>query len=404
MKPNGGKLEVGGDYRIQKYSEKSKGYTESDGALYMSGEKDNVTVGGDFYTQSSGGWSANQLYGGTMTLKGNFTQLKGNAENFQAGGTKIVFAGEGKQEISFETPESSYFSYPVFENKNIAVKSAIGRWNLNEDITIKDEGSPLEIVGSMNLNGNTLTVERDTTIRSGNVDIQGGTFKITGNLVQESGVMKPNGGKLEVGGDYRIQKYSEKSKGYTESDGALYMSGEKDNVTVGGDFYTQSSGGLSANQLYGGTMMLKGNFTQLKGNASNFQARGTKIVFAGNDLQEVYIETPSSSYISNPVYQNTKVCYVGTRKIALSKDGTTLTAALPGNDKAISEGIIYSGDSNPTLDTPGRTRIAFTENIDNKVNFSAEGLEGNTFRAYIIIKDVAGNDQVFYSEPIKIAG
>lgn len=160
----------------------------------------------------------------------------------------------------------------------------------------------------------------------------------------------------------------------------------------------------SCNSFDGGKITLKGNFTQLEGNAANFQAGGTKVVFAGTGLQEVYIETPSSSYISNPVYQNTKVCYVGTRRIALSKDGTTLTAALPGNDKAISEGIIYSEDSNPTLDTPGRIRIAFTENTDNEVNFNAKGLKGNTFRAYIIIKDVAGNDRIFYSEPVKIAG
>ena len=142
----------------------------------------------------------------------------------------------------------------------------------------------------------------------------------------------------------------------------------------------------------------------MKGNAKNFPADGTKVIFAGTGIQEVYFETPSTSYISNPVYQNTKVCYVGKRKIALSNNNTTLTVTLPGNSDAVSEGIIYSEDSEPTIDTQGRTRITFTENSNDEVTFDASGLEGNTFRAYVIIKDVGGTDRIFYSEPVKIAG
>ena len=142
----------------------------------------------------------------------------------------------------------------------------------------------------------------------------------------------------------------------------------------------------------------------MKGNAANFPADGTKVVFAGTGIQEVYFETPSTSYIANPVYQNTKVCYVGKRKIALSSNNTTLTVALPGNSDAVSEGIIYSEDSEPIIDTQGRTRIAFTENSNDEVTFDASGLEGNTFRAYVIIKDVGGTDRIFYSESVKIAG
>ena len=416
MRLNGGRLIVDGDYRIQKYNEKTESYEESDGALRIEGENEEVIVGGDFYTQStkqdylSTSSENNYFSAGTMTLKGNFTQLKGNATNFCGRGTKVIFAGEGTQEISFETPESSYFKYPVFKNTNIAVKSAISNWNLNEDITIKDEGYPLEIVGPMNLNGNNLTVERNMIIKSGAYDINKGSCKITGDLIQESGVTDLNGGKLEVGGDYRIQKYNTKSKKYEESDGALRIEGENEEVIVGGDFYTQStkqdylSTSSENNYFSAGTMTLKGNFTQLKGNATNFCGRGTKIIFAGTEIQEVYFETPSTSYISNPVYQNTKVCYVGKRKIALSSNNTTLTVALPGNSDAASEGIIYSEDSEPTIDTQGRTRITFTENSNDEVTFDASGLEGNTFRAYVIIKDVGGTDRIFYSEPVKIAG
>ena len=438
---NGGKLRVDGDYRIQKYNEKTESYEESDGALRIEGENEEVIVGGDFYTQSTKQdyWSTssdNYFSAGTMTLKGNFTQLKGNATNFCGRGTQVIFAGEGTQEISFETPESSYFNYPVFQNQDVRIKSGIGGWNLNEDFTVKDEGYPLEIIGGMNLNGNTLTVERsvvtwgrsnnnssnfnkgtlkikgDLTEKSGTgiiMDLNKGKLEVSGNLRQEAGTISVNGGKLEVGGDYRIQKYDAKRESYDECAGALRVDGENAEVTVGGDFYTQSTRENrwnydSDNYFNAGKITLKGNFTQLKGNAKNFPADGTKVIFAGTGIQEVYFETPSTSYISNPVYQNTKVCYVGKRKIALSNNNTTLTVALPGNSDAVSEGIIYSEDSEPTIDTQGRTRITFTENSNDEVTFDASGLEGNTFRAYVIIKDVGGTDRIFYSEPVKIAG
>ena len=88
----------------------------------------------------------------------------------------------------------------------------------------------------------------------------------------------------------------------------------------------------------------------------------------------------------------------------MSGSDKVLTVSLPGNDNAVSEGLLFAQDSNPTLDTAGRTRIAFTEGSNDEVTFDAAGLEGNTFRAYAIIKDVAGNDQIFYSEPVRIAG
>ena len=193
-----------------------------------------------------------------------------------------------------------------------------------------------------------------------------------------------------------------------ECNGSLRMENANAELTVGGDFYTQSTGangsGDSYNYFGAGKLTLKGNFTQLKGNAKNFQADGIKVVFAGTNLQEVYFETPTTSYISNPVYQNTKVCYVGKRRLTMSGSNKVLTVSLPGNDNAVSEGLLFAQDSNPTLDTAGRTRIAFTESSNDEVTFDAAGLEGNTFRAYAIIKDVAGNDQIFYSEPVKIAG
>ena len=394
---NGGKLEVGGDYRIQKYNTKSKSYGDSDGGLSISGANPEVVVGGDFYAQST---NENYFSEGTLTLKGNFTQLKGNEGNFQAYGTTVVFAGSGIQEISFENPESSYFRYPVFKNTNIAVKSAIGNWNLNEDLVIKDEGYPLEIVGDMNLNGKALTIERDVVLKAGTCDVNGGDCEITGNLTQESGQIYVNGGKLEIGGDYRIQKYNTKSQSYGDSEGGLDISGANPEVIVGGDFYTQSTG---YNCFSAGTLTLKGNFTQLKGSEENFQAYGTKVVFAGTGVQEVYFETPSASYISNPVYQNKKVCYMGKRRIALSANNGVLTAVLPGNDNAVSEGIIYSRDSNPTIETPGRTRVAFTETTNDQVTFDASALKGNTFRAYVIIKDVGGTERVFYSKALQMA-
>ena len=94
---------------------------------------------------------------------------------------------------------------------------------------------------------------------------------------------------------------------------------------------------------------------------------------------------------------------MGKRRIALSANNGVLTAVLPGNDNAVSEGIIYSKDSNPTIETPGRTRVAFTETTNDQVTFDASALKGNTFRAYVIIKDVGGTERVFYSKALQMA-
>ena len=88
----------------------------------------------------------------------------------------------------------------MFENQKVAVKSAIRNWNLNEDLVIRDEGYPLEILGNMNLNGHSLIVKRNVIIRKGNYNLNGENCKIEGNLVLETGMIKLNGGNLEVDG------------------------------------------------------------------------------------------------------------------------------------------------------------------------------------------------------------
>ncbi len=87
------------------------------------------------------------------------------------------------------------------------------------------------------------TVNGDLTIanKSITIDLNGHKLTVTGNLLQCNGTMKINGGTLNVGGDYRIQRVNTNNEdGYDWSDGCLIMNNTNDLVIVKGSFATSS--------------------------------------------------------------------------------------------------------------------------------------------------------------------
>jgi hypothetical protein len=151
--------------------------------------------------------------------------------------------------------------------------------------------------------GGALTINGDV-IKSSGIDIGGGTFTIDGNLLQTGGTMNINGGTLNVSGNYRIQSRSVDSHGavtYGNSSGGLRMSQSSDRVIVSGDFFMQSSATptYSSNVFSAGIMEIGGNFTQLNGNASNFNASGLhRIIFNGTGQQNISFASTSSGFNS----------------------------------------------------------------------------------------------------------
>ena len=114
---NKGTLNVEGNYRIQEVTSDNDGkitYSESTGKLRMANETDRVNVSGDFVMQSTYGDSMdrNKFSAGTLTVKGNFSQLYGTncgGQNFVASGThKVVLDGSDIQTVTFENSQSQF--------------------------------------------------------------------------------------------------------------------------------------------------------------------------------------------------------------------------------------------------------------------------------------------------------
>ena len=60
--------------------------------------------------------------------------------------------------------------------------------------------------------------------------------------------------------------------------------------------------------------------------------------------------------------------------------------------------VVYGKGNNVTLETPGRTRIAYSKVDSNRrYTFDTAKLTGCTIRAYVVYTDKNGKEQVVYS-------
>lgn len=132
-------------------------------------------------------------------------------------------------------------------------------------------------VGNLYINGGTLNLNEQTLHVNGNVIVSNGTFKI-------------NGGTADICGDLRIQTENTDANGsvsYSDSYGYLNMTNENDYVKVGGDFVTYSRYSHDG-YLTEGTLDVKGDFTQISRNGSNFYASGNhRTILSGDKLQTI---------------------------------------------------------------------------------------------------------------------
>jgi len=361
MEINGGQLNISGDYIIAVIFVETDGsttYTPSNGVLLMTSINDYVYVGGDFITRSSNdhvglGAHQNRLTAGILEVKGDFIQLSGalggHANNFGTRGThRVIFNGAGQQTIYFSNSASG-FTQVEFRNSNVIWgSSAMRAFTLTNDINLTLGTNRLDINGTLNLNGRTLTVNvaepltisgiinltggtlniNESLTQNGNLllgggtlniegnltqnastNLNGGTLNVTGDLIQTSGWMEINGGRLNVGGDYIIAVVFVETDGsmtYTSSNGVLLMTNINDYVYVGGDFITRSSNdhvGLGAhqNRLTAGVLEIKGDLIQLSGalggHANNFGTRGThRVIFSGTGQQRIYFSNSASGF------------------------------------------------------------------------------------------------------------
>ena len=299
---NNGSLRVTGDYRLQSVTEKEGGkvqYGSCYGYLKMNDPSDYFLVSGNFYAQSNygDGSTNNDLTNGKLVLKGNFTQLNGNSYNFNCKDNhKVLFYGSKKQTISFESAVNSGFNIlSTSTNKNVVLSQARIR-TIGVDSTIN---SMVEY-GTMDLNGKTLTVT-DYFKQKGDVNVNSGTLKVGSYYMHNSGCLDLNNGRVEVGGNYRLQESYINDKGktaYSSCYGYLKMNDENDYFLVNGNFYFHSNYGDGAtnNDLTNGTLELKGSFYEYCGNSYNFNCKDNhKVLFSGTKLQTISFESTTNS-------------------------------------------------------------------------------------------------------------
>ena len=84
--------------------------------------------------------------------------------------------------------------------------------------------------------------------------------------------------------------------------------------------------------------------------------------------------------------------------LSVSQKAGILTAAVSNMEYVKEYGFVYGKGSNVTLETPGRTRAAYSKvDSSGRYSFDATELAGYTIRAYVTYTDKNGNEQVVYS-------
>ena len=285
---NGGQLETGKDLRIQDWNTQSDGTVSIGGSSYgylkMVNENDFVKVNRNFITHSK--YSHNgYLTNGILEIKGDFTQILGNENNFYAiDEHKVVLSGTEKQTISFASPNARFANIEItnISDDGVYVSSY---FNANN---ITDKNNKLEFADGKKAGW---TLEKNETIDSfdliyGTLDLNGHKLTVNGNLTQSGGEIMVNGGELIVTGDYKIQTANDEA-----SSGKLNMTNEADKVTIGGTFATRSNVNHTT-LLTAGTMKIGGDLYQYRNNDCNFKTSGThKVVLNGTEKQTVSFES-----------------------------------------------------------------------------------------------------------------
>lgn len=249
---------------------------------------------------------------GTIKLFGDMDILGCNVINYSET-TKnndtnyLILCGTEKQTVNVNSDSS--FGRVVIENTSdegvysdvkinaYSIKNDNGKYSYgaeNEDVTpdTPDDGE-----------GDTWVLERDEVrstedlvITDGmTVNLNGHTLTVEKNLIQEGGVIKINHGTLIVEGDYLVQKrvISSGEYTYTYSSGKLVMIYDDDAVRVNGNFVFKSD---TEPVLTKGEMYVAGDFTL---GSYSFRPSGTHTVIFNGSGDQTVTATSSSNYFAN---------------------------------------------------------------------------------------------------------
>ncbi len=330
------------------------------GYIYMQDEAATLIVHGNYTHDENYRYYTSSLTNGTMYIGGDCSI---NTSKFAASSNHVVvFDGTEQQTVTFGNAAAK-FNNVIFRNTSedgvrISTQLNANSINIEDDCIVKfsDGGD----VG--------FTLEDGITLESynlslGTLDLNGHTLTITGDFIQSGGTVDINGGILNIGGDYRIQskKVSDESVSYGYSTGYLIMDNEEDRVNVDGDFVMSSSQNHTG-KLTAGTLTIKGNFKQERYDSyNNFSATGThKVIFAGEKEHTISFANSygtSYSYFSG-------LCIDG--ETVTVNDRAVVIGELSGDNCQLIGYIDLCGDAKVRGDFNGNLRIGsgYTMNSD----------------------------------------
>lgn len=165
---------------------------------------------------------------------------------------------------------------------------------VNNDGEVTETSDDVSVITDLVITKDTALWEEtsvgDLYINSGTFNLNEQTLHVNGSVIVSNGTFKINGGTVDISGDLRIQRKNTDSSGrvsYSGGYGYLNMTNENDYVKVGGDFVTYSYYSHRG-YLTEGTLEIKGDFTQVSENDSNFYASGNhRTIFSGDKLQTI---------------------------------------------------------------------------------------------------------------------
>ncbi len=333
---DGGSVTIGGDYHLEEQA-KDGTYNKGSGLLKMENSTDTLDVDGDFYGNSA----THNLSAGTISFAGDVTILT----QFKCTGThKMIFDGTGEQRICFGVNNDQIYANELDIQNDKVVVERLSFAKLVSDVTISADDADIWAYNgntALNLNGHSLTINGDVTLRGGGkgIELAGGTLAVNGNLIHPSGKLTFNGGKLEVSGDYRIEAREIDDLGqevYTSSSGILIMNTPQDVLDVDGDFITNI---FSATDciLTAGNIYLAGDVRIADGSVRGAETH--RVVFDGTEEQIVNIAN-SNSYFNEIDIQNENIVL---ERIGFSK--LVADAECRANDA-----VIWAGGTELSLD------------------------------------------------------
>ena len=326
---NGGTLDVSGDYRMERENVDSTGnvsYSYGYAKLIMTNSSDIVNVGGTFENYMQDRKYASDLQAGVMSVKGDFIVKEPSDDRycspFKGEGTfKTILNGNTKQMVCLQG-YSGFNELEILNNDVIFTSDCyMEGFKTNQDIVVEGgKDRELKLSGVLDLNGHNLIINGDLKINGDskiygydpssainvnggainvngdlelacNVDLKGGEFLINGNLLHSHCNLNINGGTVKVTQNFRMERRNEDLTGnisYYLGDYALTMRQNNDYILIDGNFEMYADD--SVNDFSAGTLEVHGDFI-LKGPHNDFNINGTNtVILNGLNIQKVQVD------------------------------------------------------------------------------------------------------------------